>query len=317
MIHKSHARGRSLACLITIGTCFAATPLLGQRSVVAATSAASAVTDSTATGGDDALAGRSGKLRLRTLGEKPRLAVGVLERLFGDRAVTTPGLHAAQDSTDERARGMTLATLVPFSAKNGGRVGTYRVGFWPAERRAPRSEMYVNPEGFIEVTRETQDLQVSEHFRLRDFLTHDQGAVWPKYVVLRDELVDKLELVIDELQRSGVSVSRVTVLSGFRTPQYNDRGVGRKGGRARDSRHQFGDAADVFVDDDGDGRMDDLNRDGRVNAKDAAVIEAAVSRVESRYPELVGGVGLYRATRSHGPFVHIDVRGARARWGRA
>lgn len=316
MLHRFRARGGPRALLIAIST-LAAAPLQGQRSVAAAAAAGVVADDSSARAADESLAGRSGKLRLRTLGDRPRLAIGVLERLFGDRAVTTPGLHAAQDSSDERAKGITLATLVPFSAKEGGRVGSYRVGFWPAERRAPRSEMYVNPEGFIQVTPETQDLRVSEHFRLRDFLTHDQTTVWPKYVVLRDELVDKLELVIDELKRSGVPVKRVTVLSGFRTPQYNDKGVGRKGGRAPDSRHQFGDAADVFVDNDGNGRMDDLNRDGRVNAKDAAVIQAAVDRVERRYPELVGGVGLYRATKSHGPFVHIDVRGTRARWGRA
>ena len=30
-----------------------------------------------------------------------------------------------------------------------------------------------------------------------------------------------------------------------------------------------------------------------------------------------GELPLYRATRAHGPFVHIDTRGQRARWGRA
>jgi hypothetical protein len=87
------------------------------------------------------------------------------------------------------------------------------------------------------------------------------------------------------------------------------------GGRAKDSRHQYGDAADVYVDNDGDDRMDDLNRDGRVDARDARVIAAAVERVEHRHPDLVGGVGLYRAARAHGPFAHVDVRGYRARWG--
>jgi hypothetical protein len=60
--------------------------------------------------------------------------------------------------------------------------------------------------------------------------------------------------------------------------------------------------------------MDDLNRDGRVNVKDTRVILAAVERVESKYPDLVGGTGLYHATGAHGPFAHIDVRGERARW---
>ena len=78
----------------------------------------------------------------------------------------------------------------------------------------------------------------------------------------------------------------------------------------------YGDAADVFVDNDGDGRMDDLNHDGRIDYRDAKVILEAVERVEQMHGDLVGGVGVYRATRSHGPFAHVDVRGERARWGK-
>jgi uncharacterized protein YcbK (DUF882 family) len=174
------------------------------------------------------------------------------------------------------------------------------------------STAYRNPDGFIEVTPENQSTQVSEHFRLRDFLTHDQAAVWPKYLVLRSELVDKLELVIEELRRSGVPVRRVTVMSGFRTPQYNGPGGD---GRSGLSRHMYGDAADVFVDDDGDGNMDDLNRDGRIDHRDARVILDAAERVERAHPELAGGVGVYRGNGAHGPFAHVDVRGWRARWG--
>jgi hypothetical protein len=85
-------------------------------------------------------------------------------------------------------------------------------------------------------------------------------------------------------------------------------------GMAFASRHQYGDAADVIIDADGDGRMDDLNRDGIVDFRDTDVINRAVERVEWRYPELVGGLGLYRAMGPSGPFAHIDVRGKRARW---
>ena len=261
----------------------------------------------------DALFGRSGKLRARLLGGPGK---GVLAFPFLSRLVTgklgTPGLHEVADASLPRP--MTLIGLLPFSEKKDGRIGTYRMGFWPGELGRFPSLAYANPDGFIEVTPENQDTRVSEHFRLRDFLTKDQHNVWPKYLVLREELIDKLELVIEELQRSGVSVTRMTVMSGFRTPQYNQQGVGR-GGRAQNSRHQYGDAADVFVDNDGDGWMDDLNRDGRVDHRDAQLILAAAERVERRHPDLAGGVGVYRATRAHGPFAHVDVRGRRARWG--
>ncbi|MDF2775193.1 MAG: hypothetical protein K0S86_4693 [Geminicoccaceae bacterium] len=260
------------------------------------------------------LFGRSGKLRFKLFSSTTGLfGLPVLERLFSDPTVVRPGVYAAAE--DILGRPFSFISLIPFTAKSGGRLGDYRVGFWPSERRRGRTATYDNPEGFIEVTPETQDLYISEHFRLRDFLTHDQRDVWPKYLVLREELVDKLELVIDDLGAHGVRVDRMVVMSGFRTPQYNARGVGR--GRARDSRHQFGDAADVFVDNDGNGRMDDLNRDKRIDSRDARIIMQAIERVERVHPELVGGAALYRATKAHGPFAHVDVRGARARWGRS
>jgi hypothetical protein len=261
---------------------------------------------------DHRIFGRSGRLRARLLGGSGKgvLAFPFLSNLLKGK-LRQPGIHRVDD--EQLGKPLTFISLLPFSEKKNGRIGSYWMGFWPGERRL-RLGAYGNPDGFIEVTPQNQDTPVSDHFRLRDFLTKDQFSVWPKYLVLREELVDKLELVIAEMQRSGIPVRRMTVMSGFRTPQYNRRGVGG-GGRAQDSRHQYGDAADVFVDNDGDGWMDDLNRDGRVDHRDAQVILAAAERVERRHPDLTGGVGVYRATRAHGPFAHVDVRGRRARWG--
>lgn len=230
---------------------------------------------------------------------------------------TAPRVSAAMDTSPAGLSGKLRGPLFsflksrPFTDKVNGRIGRYLIGFWPAEKRQV-SSAYQNPRGFIEVTPENQETRISEHFRLRDFLTKGQVGIWPKYLVLRDELVDKLELVIEDLNRSGVPVRHLSVMSGFRTPAYN--GPGGEG-RSGVSRHMYGDAADVFVDNDGDGRMDDLNRDGRVDHRDARVILEAVERVERRHPALAGGVGVYKANSAHGPFAHVDVRGWRARWG--
>jgi hypothetical protein len=240
----------------------------------------------------DSLRGLSHKLRARFI-HPSRLA----------------SLPAVGDS--DRIR---FIALRPFADKVRGRIGTYRIGFFPGEQRALRNDAYANPEGFVEITASNQDTPVSEHFRLRDFLTHDQANVWPKYLVLREPLVDKLELVMDRLQQMGVAVSRLRVMSGFRTPQYNEQGVGA-GGRVQDSRHQFGDAADVYVVNGARDWMSDLDGDGRVTIRDARLLASAADQVEQQHPELVGGIGIYPATSAHGPFVHIDVRGTRARWG--
>jgi hypothetical protein len=262
---------------------------------------------------DDSLRGRSGKLFARFVSPRRPMAVETLRELFGLDSDPAPGKLFAYVDSALGGPSFTFIALRPFSDKTQGRIGSYRIGFWPGERRAAKRG-YENPDGFIEVTRENQDTRVSEHFRLRDFLTKGQVNVWPKYLVLSEDLVDKLELVITDLEGRGIDVKRMRVMSGFRTPQYNATG-GNTAGRASNSRHMYGDAADVFVDNDGDGRMDDLNRDGRVDTRDAAVILAAVERVERAYPDLTGGVGVYRSTSAHGPFAHVDVRGYRARWG--
>ena len=257
------------------------------------------------------LAGKSGKLLARFVAPPRSLQI---RSISGNLTYTSKVLPQIQQITGASTVGnFSLITMRSFRDKIGGAVGSYRVGFWPEEHGRLRSEEYENPEGFIEVTRENQDTRISEHFKLRDFLTHDQEHVWPKYLVLREPLLDKLELVIQDLQDHGIPARHVSVLSGFRTPQYN-LALGDRSGRARDSRHQYGDAADIFIDSNNDGRMDDLNRDGRINMADTRVVLAAVERVEREYPDLVGGTGLYHSTGAHGPFAHIDVRGSRARW---
>jgi hypothetical protein len=252
------------------------------------------VTDATVEALASKARGTSGKLRART--------------------VLPNEVEAALDRINDFAQ----ITLTPFTAKQSGRIGHYMVGSWPSERgaRGPKkapADRYANPRGFIQVTLQNQDTRVSEHFKLRHFLTKNQPNVWPKYLVLEMRLIDKLELVLTDLESRGVRVDGVTVMSGFRTPSYNA-GGGNTGGRAGLSRHMYGDAADIYIDNDGNGTMDDLNRDGRVDLRDSRFIEESVNRVESAHPELIGGAGVYVACCGHGPFIHIDTRGYRARW---
>jgi len=256
--------------------------------------------------GDTAL-GLSGALRASFVGARN------FAELPGAASDTQDGILAVPGGVD----GVPFSVIrrIDFSRKLGSFVGRYQVGYWPAELHEVRSAAYANPLGFVEVTPANEDTRISTHFTLRDFLTHDQADVWPKYVVLRAALLDKLELVLQDLARRGVSTSHVVVLSGFRTPSYNF-ALGDASGRARESRHQYGDAADIIIDANHDGRMDDLNHDGRVDARDVRVIEESVERVEHAHPELAGGLGLYDAMGPSGPFAHIDVRGEVARWTR-
>lgn len=274
--------------------------------------------------------GESGALHVRILDpgdtiELPdSLPAGVTAELAGAKDDTTardvggtpePGiwnLLLRSDTGTRRVAGFTWIVPVPMSEKRGGRIGQYLLGTWPFEGGGARPG-YETPRGLIRVTPENRDLRVSEHFVLGDFLTKGQADVWPKYVVVSPRMLDKLELTIQQLERMGHPVSNIGVISGFRHPQYNESG-GNTGGRGALSRHMYGDATDFYVDNDGDGRMDDLNGDGRVTVADARVMAEAAEAVERAHPELVGGIGVYNPTGAHSGFIHVDTRGYRARW---
>jgi uncharacterized protein YcbK (DUF882 family) len=192
----------------------------------------------------------------------------------------------------------TLAVMVPFNRKLGDWVNGYRIGTYLSERLGG----YDRPVGFVEVRPEMLDLAITKHLKLADFVTHDdQRGVWPKYVALNPRLLDKLELIFADLGsrvRPGLAVD---MHSGFRSPSHNS----RVEGAARDSRHQYGDAADLAVDADGD---------GRITVTDELLVMLAVERVEEAHPDLVGGLGMYTSSRYRTPYVHIDARGKRSRW---
>jgi uncharacterized protein YcbK (DUF882 family) len=276
------------------------------------------------------LRGNSGKVFFTTVtpgssiatgapnGAKSVLTGGDADKISSDfTAPKQPGVYKLAVQIDQAMRQLdnfSVITLVPFSQKQAGHIGTYYLGSWPFEKGGtPKTPAYANPAGFIEVTQENVDTPISAHFKLRNFLTKDQPNVWPKYLLLNPKLLDKLELTIQELEAMGHPVRHVQIMSGFRTPEYNH-GGGNTEGRANLSRHMYGDASDIFIDNDGNGAMDDLNGDHRVDARDSEVILQAVERVERKNPSLVGGVGVYSACCGHGPFTHIDVRGFRARW---
>lgn len=258
------------------------------------------------------LLGSSGNLRA-VIGTADSLSRHpALQPLLPEIPLETPGVHSLGLS-EPGGDSLVAVTLESLDALQGMRLNGYRVGAWPTQGRVARSARYAPPAGFIAVTEENESTMVSKRFLLADFLTHDQQDVWPKVLVLRPPLLDKLELIGDELEDRGLP-SSIRIMSGFRTPQYNAKGVGAKGGRASASRHMYGDAADVFVDANGDGVMDDLDGDGRSTVRDARFLHEIAELIESRHPELVGGLSAYPATAAHGPFVHVDVRGARARW---
>ncbi|MBN2468369.1 MAG: hypothetical protein JXD19_09495, partial [Deltaproteobacteria bacterium] len=167
------------------------------------------------------------------------------------------------------------------------------------------------PNGFIEVTKENEEALVSPHFRLKQFVCKQNGG-YPKYVVLQERLLVKLELILERMNARGFSSTTFHVMSGYRTPYYN-----KLIGNGRYSRHLWGGAADIFIDENPqDEMMDDLNHDGAIDRRDADVLADIIEELfqEPEYESLKGGLGRYKKKGTRGPFVHVDVRGSRTRW---
>lgn len=223
------------------------------------------------------------------------------------RAPDAPGAYPVriESPLDGESVHLNVLVLHPFDFRSERAVNGYRIGEYKA---APGRGL--PPGGFIEGNEDVLDLRVSPHFTLRQFLCKQAGD--PPYLALSEPLVLKLEAILEEVRASGISARTLHVMSAFRTPAYN-----RAIGNTTDfSRHLWGDAADIFIDDSGNGRMDDLNGDGRSDAADAQILYDIVERVEARdEPHVLrGGLSLYRPNAVRGPFIHVDTRGAAARW---
>ncbi|KPL03087.1 MAG: hypothetical protein AMJ90_04095 [candidate division Zixibacteria bacterium SM23_73_2] len=229
------------------------------------------------------------------------------------RAPAETGLYPVKIIHPQMSDSITLNifVLVPYKQLKGEYLNDYRIGNYPSIpwRQLP---IYKPPKGFLEVTKENEETFVSPHFKLKQFLCKQESG-YPKYVVLRERLLLKLEMILEKVNERGYHCENFSILSGYRTPYYN-----KLIGNVKYSRHMWGGAADIFIDENPkDDMMDDLNQDGKINYRDAAIIYDIIDDMYGKhwYSVFVGGLGRYRKTESHGPFVHVDVRGFRARWG--
>ena len=206
---------------------------------------------------------------------------------------------------------LNMFVLVPRARVQGGSLNGYRIDSYPT---IPLKglEIYKPPRGFIEVTEANLDTLVSPHFKLRQFLCKQSGG-YPKYLVIREPLLLKLEFLLEQVNAEGIRADTFHVMSGYRTPFYN-----QAIGNVKYSRHVYGGAADIFIDEQPrDEMMDDLNEDGKIDVHDAGVLYEIIDKRYGTdlYKPFAGGLGRYKKTSAHGPFVHVDVRGFRARWG--
>lgn len=123
-------------------------------------------------------------------------------------------------------------------------------------------------------------MKLTENFSLHEFRCRDGTDVPDEYMDNVRELAENLQVLRDKIGKP------ITVISGYRSPEYN-----KKIGGARRSQHMFARAGDLIV----KGMTPD-----EVKAEIVQLIKEGKMKK--------GGVGLY----TH--FTHYDVRGFNRRW---
>jgi hypothetical protein len=261
-------------------------------------------------------------LTIEAVGGPPGEYVFVAERgAFTARAARAwrwsapgaPGLYTLEVHGPGDNDRITLHVFVrvPASRARNGVLNGYRIGRYP-RKPLNGNPTYLPPSGFVEVTKKNEDTKLSPHFTLKQFLCkQDATKSFPKYVVLEERLPLKLEAILAQVNGLGVKVDTLHVMSGYRTPYYN-----RSIGDVPYSTHQWGGAADVYVDPGDEGQMEDLDGNHQVDVNDAKYLYDRIDEMLAlkTFERFQGGMGFYPGTSAHPPFVHVDVRGTKARW---
>ena len=222
-------------------------------------------------------------------------------------------LHEAEVTQDAKTGKWQVKLGDEFSHTypNPEKAKSWRVRMHAEEYRPPRFWMKITPDN--------EDQMLAPHLlvgQMVGFVTNkDKSAPKKRHAQWSPpsrRLVYKLAMIGRELESQGVKFERLAVNSCFRTPAYN-----RKIGGSGHSRHIYGDAADVMIDEDDDEVCDDISGDGVVDEKDGLVVGQAIRKLENAGRVRPGGTGVYGfdGPESCKSYVHFDARGFTTRWG--
>ena len=111
-----------------------------------------------------------------------------------------PGLYPIQVGASDSGETVTLQAfvVVPQYRLRGEFLNGYRIGRYPEK---PLSGFF-SMTGFVEVTKENEDVLVSPNFRLKQFLCK-QPSSSRKYLVLNERLPLALEYVLERVKMAG------------------------------------------------------------------------------------------------------------------
>lgn len=247
------------------------------------------------------------------------LDVEVLERYTVKR-----DMLAGATEADARKGTGRLAVMVQYPYnRQEDLIGTYSIGVYPNEDGhnvpsivARLRENYSPPEWFILVNEDTSDYKLSKRFRVSDFASPSEYGR-SHYIAIQPELIAFLEALWDAAELRFGKTARVKILRAYLAPSERLRLERRNVRYTEFSRYQYGDAAAIIVDTEGNDKLGDLNGDGRLDREDANVLADLVAEVKKEMG-LRGAVGVVdqpvEPNWPETPYVVVDLRGENTRW---
>lgn len=205
---------------------------------------------------------------------------------------------------------INVFVLHSHQEKNGQYLENFRIGHYP-EIPVDKSEYYTKPDGFLKIEESLLEVNLTPHFKMEQFLT-SQSEKLPQFIAIQESLLLKLEFFLEEVNNAGYQADTFGIVSLYRSPYFNK----ELGNNTDLSRHLFGDAADIYIDNSGNEWMDDLNEDGNSTRADADILYDLAVKFDQKeeFSALQGGVSSYKGNGVRGPFIHIDTRGFHVSW---
>lgn len=205
---------------------------------------------------------------------------------------------------------LNVFVLHPAKKMNGQYLDGFRIGYYP-NIPADKKAHYSNPDGFLKIEESLLNLNLTPHFKMDQFITK-QCTELPQYIVLKESLLLKLEYFLEEVNKAGYKAETFGIVSIYRSPYFNK----KLGNNTNFSRHLFGDAADIYIDNTGNQWMDDLNGDGKLNIEDSNILFDLAVKFDQKeeFYQLQGGLSSYKGNGVRGSFLHIDSRGFHVSW---
>ena len=218
----------------------------------------------------------------------------------------------------------TILTAIIDTNTNDGEItfagNSYLIGKYPPIPSNGKTnyfkEKYAPPKYFFIWNSLLEESPISKTMKYKDLVIQPDaekpGLPRPpratQIFTLSYETILNFEKIIEK-SRLKTPFNKVTILSYYRTPEYN-----HSIGGSTFSRHIYGDGIDWYIDEKPENEeMDDLNKDGKMNPEDALSFVQSITTLVTNHEIEPCGTGVYFTKK--GASLHYDSRGHLARWG--